>query len=541
MLTTEDTQPESLAGYLAKTLIAKKGYHAGTVPEAYELRAGCDAVLTRANGLTVEIIGIVDREKNPQGQFGLTKEALHRIGLKCLRYCGRSIFRKLPVSITIIEAGSSAIAPEDKTRLRLLKNRLPSSQVFISAWAIDVPQKTLWTNAPLRGRFTLRLFLRSLLEAPRLSAAELAPREKATLPEKRPLYLTYFLLALIAAVFVGEYVFRVSATNGFLDPSIETLLALGALDKSLVIQDGQWWRIFSAPLLHGGLIHIALNGVALFFAGAVLENVIGRAWFAAVFAVSGVGGALMSLLINPQNLISVGASGAIMGLFAAAFSVSYRYAPGSPMRGFLQSGSLRVLIPSLIPLFDGLFGQRIDFAAHIGGAIGGALVGALLIVVWHRQRLLPPYSTFAWALAAAGICGVIYSGTQIANGYAEYNLSSRLIPEEQMPKTASAGKEESALLVTAYPADPRSHMYRALALMDARDAPGAEHEWQAAFADVERLRRFFKPQLKDFIQANLAATLKENGKTAEARNLAKPLCAAKGDVHDEMAREGLCQ
>jgi len=541
MLATEDTQPESLAAYLARALIAKKGYRPGTVPEAHELLSHCDAVLTRANGLTVEIIGIVDREKNPDWRFGLTKEELHGIGRNCLRYCGRSIFRKLPVSITIIEAGSATIAPEDKKRLRFLKNRSPSSQVFISAWAIDVPQKVFWTNAPLRGRFTLRPFLSSLLDAPRLSAAELAPREKATLPEKRPLYLTYFLLALIAAAFVGECVFRVSPTNGFLDPSIETLLSLGALDKSLVIQDGQWWRIFSAPLLHGGLIHIALNGVALFFAGAVLENVIGRAWFAAVFAVSGVGGALMSLLINPQNLISVGASGAIMGLFAAAFSVSYRYAPGSPMRGFLQSGSLRVLIPSLIPLFDGLFGQRIDFAAHIGGAIAGVLIGALLIAVWHRQVLLPPYRTFAWTLAAAGICGVIYSGTQIANGYAEYNLSSRLIPEEQMPKTAAAGKEESALLVAAYPADPRSHMYRALALMDAGDAPGAEEEWQAAFADAQSMRRFFKPQLKQFIQANLAATLKENGKAAEARDLAKPLCAAKGDVHDEMAREGLCQ
>src|SRR5208283_6230464 len=96
-------------------------------------------------------------------------------------------------------------------------------------------------------------------------------------------------------------------------------------DKSLVLEDGQWWRLFSAPLLHGGLLHIAFNGIALYFAGAVLENVIGRAWFAGVFAVSAVTGSAMSLLINPDSLISVGASGAIMGLFAAAFVVAYRY------------------------------------------------------------------------------------------------------------------------------------------------------------------------------------------------------------------------
>ena len=130
--------------------------------------------------------------------------------------------------------------------------------------------------------------------------------------------------------------------SGLLDPGIRTLAALGALDKALVVEDGQWWRLFSAPLLHGGLIHIAFNGIALFFAGVVLENVIGRAWFAGVFAVSAVTGSAMSLLINPETLISVGASGAIMGLFAAAFAVAYRYPVASPMRTYLISGSLRV-------------------------------------------------------------------------------------------------------------------------------------------------------------------------------------------------------
>jgi rhomboid protease GluP len=258
--------------------------------------------------------------------------------------------------------------------------------------------------------------------------ARAAPNASPTLPEKRPYYLTYSLLAAMLVVFVVEYVARVGPPSGLFDPSIETLIALGALDKSLVTEGGEWWRLFSAPLLHGGLIHIALNGVALFFAGTVLENVIGRVWFAAVFALSSVTGALLSLALNPPTLISVGASGAIMGLFAAAFAVSFRYPGTSPMRSFLRSGSLRVLIPSMIPLADRLFGERIDFAAHVGGTIGGVVLGFLLVMFWSRQETLPPFRWFGLALAAAGLCGVIYSGVQVARGYEQYALSPNVIP-----------------------------------------------------------------------------------------------------------------
>ncbi|MBI4724222.1 MAG: rhomboid family intramembrane serine protease [Rhodomicrobium sp.] len=534
-----ETRPESLAVYLAKTLIVKKGYHAGAVPEARELSEHCDFVLTRANGLTLEIVAIVDRQRDPARKFGLTKAALEKIGTACLRYTGKAGFRKLPVTIMIIETGT-AIPPEETARLKLLKSRSPFAKVLISAWALDEAAQEVWTNAPFRGRFSLSPFLKGLMTKPRLAESELMPKPAAALPEHRPLYLTYCLLAAIAAVFIGEYVFRIGPASGLLDPSIITLIALGALDKTLIIEGGEWWRLFSAPLLHGGLIHIALNGVALFFAGAVLENVIGRAWFAAVFAVSGIAGALMSLLINPQALISVGASGAIMGMFGAAFAVSYRYPTASPMRTFLQSGSLRMLIPSLIPLFGDLFGQKIDFAAHIGGAIGGAVIGALLVVIWQRDELLPPYRKLALGLAAAVLCGTLYSGVQIASGHDQYDPSSNLIPDQQMPKDIAAVKEKSASLIQSYPRDPRSHMYRALALMDAGDTLGAEREWRAALADGKMLRLFFQPQLEQFIRANLAITLKENGKGAEARAVAQPVCGTKGEIRDGLAKQGLC-
>jgi rhomboid protease GluP len=530
---------QSFAAYLAKALAAKKGYRPGTVPEAEELFEHCSEVLTRADGLTFAIVAIVDRDAEPERRFGLTKEALERIATDCLRYTGSAGGRKLPAYIMVIDIGAVPLPAAEQDRLALLKSRSPFAKAQISAFAPSVATGQVWTNTPLRGR-AMRSFLQGLLDRPRLTEAQLMPEPPAVMPVHRPFLLTYILLGALLAVFAGEYIFRVSPENGMLDPSIRTLIALGALDKPLVIEGGEWWRLFSAPLLHGGPVHLLLNGVALFFAGAVLENVIGRAWFAAVFVVSGITGAVLSLLINPASIISVGASGAIMGLFAAAFAVAYRYPEGSPMRTFLISGSLRVLIPSMLPLFNGLFGAQIDYAAHLGGAIGGVAIGAGLVLAWRREEELPPYRKLAWAIAGAGICAVIYSGTQIASGYAQYDMEAYLIPAPELPKGIPAAKAKSAELVASFPRDPRAHMYRALALLDAKDLPGAEREWRAALAEGKMLSLFFKPQLEEFIRANLASALKDNRKEAEAIETAKPVCATKGEIRDELANQGLC-
>ncbi len=530
---------QSFASYLAKALVAKKGYRPGTVPEARALFAHCDAVLTRADGLTLAIVGIVDRQADPSRCFGLGKEELDRLGRGCLRYTGRSIGGKLPVRITVIEVGAGPLPAEERERLMPLKSKSPFSKVLISAATLDPSTRELWTNAPLRTRALCR-FMKDLMAKPRLTGADLMPKPVAAPPDDRPLSLTYGLLAVLLAVYACKYIFRIGPVSGLFDPSVGTLAVLGALDKSQVLEEGQWWRLFSAPLLHGGLLHILFNGVALVFAGAVLENAIGRAWFAGLFAVSAVTGSAMSLLINPDSLISVGASGAIMGLFAAAFAVGYRYPEGSPMRSFLISGSLRVLIPSMLPLFGGLTGEKIDYAAHLGGALGGAAVGALLVLLWRREAPLPPLKAVAWTLTAAFILGVAYSGVQIAKGYAAYDLPADLIPAQEIPRDTAGAKEKSASLTASYPHDPRSHMYRALAFMDAQDHAGAEREWKAALSEDKMLRLFFKPELEEFIRANLAGVQKDSGKEAEAIETAKPLCSMKSEIRDALANEGLC-
>jgi rhomboid protease GluP len=81
-------------------------------------------------------------------------------------------------------------------------------------------------------------------------------------------------------------------------------------------------------------------------------------------------------------MVSVGASGAIMGLFAAAFIGSFRFPSGSPDQQRMMIRSLRVLIPSLLPLATTASGMHIDYGAHLGGAISAGIVALLLLKAW---------------------------------------------------------------------------------------------------------------------------------------------------------------
>ena len=96
-------------------------------------------------------------------------------------------------------------------------------------------------------------------------------------------------------------------------------------------------------------------------------------------------------------------------------------------------------------------------------------------------------------------------------------------------------------LVKDYPNDPRSHFYRALALMD-QDAPGAERELRKALAEKDVLDFEFKPEFKVELVAYLAQTLITEGRAAEARMEAKPYChvGPGGGVPDDLRQLNVC-
>ena len=200
---------------------------------------------------------------------------------------------------------------------------------------------------------------------------------------ERPPVLTTVMLAILVAIFAGELAY--APPEAALTPSLTTLVALGGLMRDLVVQRHEWFRIFTGPLLHADLMHILFNGIAFFLSARALERLLGRLWLLTLFFLGAIGGSLMSMAINPPNIVGIGASGAIMCLIAAAWITSYRSPPGA-MRSALQMRMMRMLIPSLLPLFlAGRNSGGIDYGAHLGGALTGFLVGGAVMLTWPRD------------------------------------------------------------------------------------------------------------------------------------------------------------
>ena len=178
--------------------------------------------------------------------------------------------------------------------------------------------------------------------------------------------VTLVTLALLAAIFVAEV--RIGALA-----SREAIVAAGALARERVAA-GEYWRLLTAPWLHGSPEHLVGNGIALYILGMVCEAAFGRAQMIVLYVLSGLAGSLMSLLVTAGP--SAGASGAIFGLQGAAIVLLRRERDRLLVRdrrvGFV------LLIWAIYTIVGGLTDRFIDNGAHIGGALGGALVASRL-------------------------------------------------------------------------------------------------------------------------------------------------------------------
>jgi len=148
----------------------------------------------------------------------------------------------------------------------------------------------------------------------------------------------------------------------------EVLMRLGAKSPHILV--GQWWRLVTAIFLHAGLLHIGLNLWCLFDLGPEVESLFSTPKFVVFYLVTGVAGFLMSLWWRPFGM-SVGASGAILGLIGVLIGASFHHGHlGREYRGRLWRWVIYIFI-------FGLF-FAVDNAAHFGGLVTGALLGYLV-------------------------------------------------------------------------------------------------------------------------------------------------------------------
>ncbi|WP_202501552.1 rhomboid family intramembrane serine protease [Streptomyces sp. SID5785] len=160
------------------------------------------------------------------------------------------------------------------------------------------------------------------------------------------------------------------------------------------VAEGQWYRLLTAMFLHGGYVHIAFNMLSLWFVGGPLEEALGRARYLALYVVSGLAGSALSYLLAAQNQPSLGASGAIFGLFGALAVLMRR-------RNYDLRPVIALLVINLIFTFNPAF--NIAWQAHIGGLVGGLAVGFGMIHAPRERRALVQYGSCALVLLAVAV------------------------------------------------------------------------------------------------------------------------------------------
>ncbi len=258
-------------------------------------------------------------------------------------------------------------------------------------------------------------------------AAEQPQEENLGLASFGEPVLSYAILLVLLGIFFLELRFAVDS-GPILLPSYATLMAMGALAPLRVVYDGEWYRLLTAPLLHGTPDHIINNCVALLWGGRVLERLVGRLWYLAILLLGALGGSLASLALQSPYGFSVGASGALMAVFAAILVIGFRVPRRSALRHSLHVLALWMMVPAILPYFLGRTGDHIDYAAHLGGALTGAAMGLVLLDLWPQGERIPRRAGVAAGICAVGMILVIASVVIAVIHYQTYDIT--LIPVE---------------------------------------------------------------------------------------------------------------
>jgi membrane associated rhomboid family serine protease len=211
-----------------------------------------------------------------------------------------------------------------------------------------------------------------------------------------PRITTFVLIGLNVAVWV-----LVQATGNRTSTLLDklSLLPASALyrasDGSIVqvtgVSDGAWWQIITSVFTHQQVLHIGFNMVALYFLGPMLEQVLGRTRFLALYLVSGIAGSAAIMLFADPHSQSLGASGAIFGLMGALAVIALK------VHGQVQTILMWIGLNLVFTFTVG----GISWQAHIGGLVTGALLGAVMVYAPRKNRALVQWSATGAVLAVA--------------------------------------------------------------------------------------------------------------------------------------------
>ncbi|GAB3825325.1 hypothetical protein GCM10028895_34800 [Pontibacter rugosus] len=351
-------------------------------------------------------------------------------------------------------------------------------------------------------------------EVPEWEPAEQAQPQRETLGQKingflqlfvpqqnyfvTPILLNLNLLVFIVGALLGLHV---------LEPDAARLVDLGANFGPYTLT-GQPWRLLTSMFLHGGLLHLLFNMMALVNIGAQLEMLIGRVQFILAYVLCGLAGSVISLWwVSPEVNVSVGASGAIFGMFGLLLMVLLleREMDWKTKQGMLGSMAVVIGLNLAYGMRDG-----IDNAAHVGGLVTGVVYGALLLLRSDRY-ITQKYSAVGNSITMVTGLLLVYVWFSLIpfTGKTRYvQVVEKIGQNEQQAMQAMIAMDKAGENVKAEEMVPM--LANGIALWEESenllesidDAPDAEKPRVAAMLDYVRLRKMSYQMLHDDLLAN---------------------------------------
>lgn len=205
------------------------------------------------------------------------------------------------------------------------------------------------------------------------------------------------VLAMIATLSIGNG-FVSLKENPMLGPAYVVLNGAGAKNAARILLLNEWWRLFSAVMLHAGVFHLAGNLIVQLRSGAMLEAMFGRRAWLVIYVCSGGFSMLSSCVAYPDRL-GVGSSGALCGLIGAWLSfIIITWNQTLPSDVKMRNAQMVSISISVVVIIATSFLPLMDFAAHLGGlAIG---IGLAMTLFAGRLQ----HAGYRYATGAAGIC-----------------------------------------------------------------------------------------------------------------------------------------
>ena len=151
----------------------------------------------------------------------------------------------------------------------------------------------------------------------------------------------------------------------------------GAL-QGYVTADGDYWRLITSAFLHGSVLHLLFNMYALYLFGPFVERALGTARFVVAYLTAAMAGSIAVYLLADPTTVTIGASGAVFGLFGMALLLLLK-----------AKQDVRTLLVLLaINAFISVAGPSISWEGHLGGFVAGLALGAAFAYAPRDRRTL---------------------------------------------------------------------------------------------------------------------------------------------------------